>query len=193
VSPLHSAAVRLCAVAALLTLAACGDPSAAPRSAAATGFATVTKASLAPGTTVPAPVGQPILTVTGGSAHANSADGLALDMATLERLRVVSATVFEPYEKKHLNFSGVEMADVLRLAGVPKTASVHLTALDDYQVDLTAAELAAGGLMLATRLDGQAIPVASGGPTRLVFLDGTAAGKDGRQWIWSVARIAAKP
>jgi hypothetical protein len=118
--------------------------------------------------------------------------GTPFDMPTLERLGLVKATVFEPYEKKHLTFSGVKLDDVLKIAGVPATASVHLTALDDYQVDLSAAEVDAGGLMLATRQDGEEIAVATGGPIRLVFLDGTASGRDGRQWIWSLNRIDVK-
>lgn len=173
-------------------LVACGGGASTTAAAGASGFKTVAAASLKVGQAVPAPATAPIVTVIGGTAPANTDGGVAFDLASLERLGLVSATVFEPYEKKHLNFSGVTLAAVLNVAGVPSTANVHLTALDDYQVDLTAQEIAAGGVMLATQLDGHPIAVASGGPTRLVFLDGTASGKDGRQWIWSISRIDVK-
>jgi hypothetical protein len=116
-------------------------------------------------------------------------DSLAFDVAGLESLGMVEARLYEPFEKKRLVFSGVELERVLEQAGVPRAAKLHMVALDDYQVDFTAAEVAAGGMLLATREGGQALPVEKGGPSRLVFLDGTKSGADDRRWIWSVARI----
>ena len=169
-------------------LVACGSGQATSKAGA--GFERVTSATLTPGDTLPSVTGTPALTVEPLNGPASS---VAFDLTSLERLGLVRATIYEPFEKKQLNFSGVELADVLTMAHVPTTAGVHLTALDDYQADLTAADIAAGGLMLATRLDGQPIPVASGGPTRLVFTEGTKAGLEERQWIWSVNRIEVKP
>jgi hypothetical protein len=38
-------------------------------------------------------------------------------------------------------------------------------------------------------LDGSPIPVAEGGPTRIVFRDGIPAGNNSEQWIWSLSTI----
>jgi hypothetical protein len=45
-------------------------------------------------------------------------------------------------------------------------------------------------VLLATRTgDGGAIPIAEGGPIRIVFADGVASGANANQWIWSVTTI----
>ena len=38
-------------------------------------------------------------------------------------------------------------------------------------------------------LTGESIPVEEGGPTRIVYLGGVAAGASADQWIWSLASI----
>ena len=185
----------------LLTLvsvggAACGDGgsdedgSAAP--ASTKGFKTLTRSALQPDDAVPAPTGAAVLTISGTGVKTNTPEGLAFDVAGLESLGMVQASIYEPFEKKRIQFSGVELERVLEMAGVTGTATLHMVALDDYQVDVTAAEVAAGGMLLATKADGEALAIAKGGPARLVFLDGTKSGADTRRWIWSVARIEVR-
>jgi DMSO/TMAO reductase YedYZ molybdopterin-dependent catalytic subunit len=87
-------------------------------------------------------------------------------------------------------FTGVDLKRVLDSVGVPATAtSIHVTALDDYQVDLTMDEIRSGEIVLATRQDGAAIPLDKGGPTRIVFGPGVASGQNPDEWIWSLALI----
>ena len=63
----------------------------------------------------------------------------------------------------------------------PGATTIHVTALDDYQIDLPLAAVDAGGIFLATkRGDGEAIPIEEGGPTRIVYLGGAAAGASAR-------------
>ena len=85
------------------------------------------------------------------------------------------------------------------MAGRPDRASrgptrgaqtIHFTALDDYQIDLSLADVRAGGILLATRTgDGGPIPIEDGGPTRIVFVGGVPAGASADQWIWNLAMI----
>jgi hypothetical protein len=77
------------------------------------------------------------------------------------------------------------------VAGVgPDATHAHVVALDDYAVDLSLADVRAGGIILATRAgDGSAIPIDKGGPTRIVFMDGVKAGANADQWVWSVKTI----
>ena len=52
------------------------------------------------------------------------------------------------------------------------------------------AEVGAGGIMLATAAgDGSEIPIESGGPIRIIFMDGVKAGANADQWIWSTKII----
>lgn len=70
---------------------------------------------------------------------------------------------------------------------------MHLTALDDFQSDLTTAEIARGGILLATKTgDGSPIDIENDGPTRIVFLDGVEAGENVNAWIWSLKTLDVK-
>ena len=174
--------------------AGCGSDSGTGGKAAATPSPTalvIKPAALLPGQPVPTPAGDPVLMLTGKIARQNQGDSLALDAATLDRLGISKVSLFEPWVKHELEFQGVWLADLLEVAGVTDDAtSLHLTALDDYQVDLTMAEVRAGGIFLATRDGlGKAIPVEDGGPTRIVFVGGVAAGTSDDQWIWSLKTL----
>lgn len=181
-------------VAVLALLAGCAGNSAAgvePTAAAAP--VVLREATLRPGEPVPAPAGTPLITVTGAVGVANQGGTVALDRRTLARLSQVELRTYEPWVKRDLTFRGVWLADVLALAGAPRTSAVRVTALDDYTVDFTAAELRAGGILLATSDgDGAEIPVEDGGPTRVVFERGLRAGVNADQWIWSLRSIEVR-
>lgn len=172
-----------CAV-ALVLVVACGSDGDAPE--ATESVRVLERASLVAGDAVPAPEGPVVLsvaTVAGAPVQ--------FDLATLERAGLVEAELYEPFEHERLTFSGVELRDVLELAGVASTTDVHLTALDDYAVDLTVDQIQAGGILIATQSGGEEIAIAEGGPIRVVFVDGTESGSDEDLWIWSLSRIDA--
>lgn len=135
---------------------------------------------------LPAPTADPVLTITGRVERAVRVDDAGL--GTLGRVRI---DLYEPWVKQRMGFQGVWLDDVLDAAGIDAGAhDLHLTALDNYQVDLPVAEVRDGGVLLATRTgDGGPIPVADGGPIRIVFADGVEAGANANQWIWSLTTI----
>jgi len=198
--PFHRArpalAIVLCTVLALL--GACSGPDVVARPAAPPTPVeagpppeVLSAPMIAPGDAVPLPAGAPVLTVTGRIALTNDAAVLLLDQATLDRLGMVLVTVYEPWVKQNMQFQGVWLADLIKLTRPDGDArTIHLTALDDYQIDLTMADAMAGGILLATRTgSGGPIAVEDGGPTRVVFIRGTPAGSSADQWIWSLANI----
>lgn len=190
-------ALTLLVTAGLLGLAGCGGtdtgtgtaPPEAKPSAAATSV--IAPAALTPGEQVPAPEGKPVLTLTGKIQERNTGAKLALDPATLDQLGISKVSTYEPWNKKTMAFQGVWLADLLKVAGTDGAAKgVHATALDDYQIDLTMAEIQAGGIFLATKQgDGNPIPIEDGGPTRIVFVGGVPSGKNADQWIWSLKSL----
>ena len=189
--------VRLGAVVTLLTLAgACASApattAAAPEPTAAVFQGEVISAArLTAGQAVPAPTEKPVFTITGKISTTNQNDALVLDRPTIEQLGVQQVGLYEPWVKKDLVFRGVWLQDLLAVAGAaPGATRVHITALDDYAVDLTLADIKAGGIMLATRTaDGLAIPIDEGGPTRIVFMKNVKAGANADQWVWSIKSI----
>jgi hypothetical protein len=189
------------ALAAVLAATGCGS-----------GSGSETKAPTSPASdaamvlTLPSSTGTPLLTFTGklggpaGSAGpAAAASGgvggggpvVALDRAALDSLNRIELTVSDPFQKRQIGYKGVWLADLLRAAGADLSAgNLRITALDDYIVNIPMSDVRAGGVFLAVQnLDGTAIPVSAGGPTRVVFRDGTPAGDNSEQWIWSIATI----
>lgn len=154
--------------------------------------AVVSPATLTPGDRVPVP-SEPVLVVDGMIADGNDGGALALDFASLEDLELVETVVYEPFEERDVTFTGVRVTDLLDLAGADVAATeVHMHALDDYTVDFTLDELAAGDAILATQADGARMPVEHAGPTRIVFLDGSQVGENKDLWIWSLDRITVR-
>lgn len=183
----------LLGAAMVLVAAACATsaPAAGPAEKVDPAPVVLQAATLLPDQPVPAPTGMLLLAVTGRIGVTNGGNALSLDQQTLDALGLLRLTVHEPWVKQTLNFEGVWLSDLLRVARPDPTAqTLHITALDDYQVDLPLADVMAGGVLLATRDgDGNPIPVEDGGPTRIVFAGGVPSGASADQWIWSLATI----
>jgi hypothetical protein len=196
--PVAQALRRFGVAAALLGLAAgCGGSAATPpaspvpRAAASEPPAVLREATLKPGQPVPVPKGRRVLTLTGRISAANQGSTIVLDRDVLDQMGVVKVRVYEPWVKENLDFRGVWLQDLLEVAeAAPDVSKLRITALDDYRVDLTMADVRAGGILVATGSgDGSAIPVEKGGPTRIVFVGGVEAGANANQWIWSLKTI----
>ena len=131
---------------------------------------------------VPEPTGEVVLTV---ATDEGSRDW---DVATLADLPQHELTVLEPFVEEEHTYTGPFWADVLRASGVDLEAAeaVEVVALDDFVADLPVDAETLDGLLLAHLQDGEEIPVAEGGPLRLVFPPGNPTGANLNNWIWSV-------
>jgi hypothetical protein len=141
--------------------------------------------------TIPEPKGASLLTISGKIDAGNKGDALVLDEGAVAGLARLDLSFTDPFQKKTLALKGVWMADLLAAAEVTDDArTVHMTALDDYVIDFTMDEVRAGGMFLAVAdQQGEPLTLEHGGPTRVVFVDGTPAGANSDKWIWSLATI----
>lgn len=189
-APLRTPASRWLSVALLAAatiVAACGEGPADPSTDE------MSKGTLTAASTIPRPESKAILTVTGSISKSNSDRGLKLDMDTLDEMPTAEATVFEPFVKHDVTFSGVMLDDLLTIAGADRNAeSLFMTALDDYTVDLATSDLEGARAMLATRENGEPIKLRAGGPVRIVFLTDGVLGSNPDTWIWSVKTIEVR-
>ena len=118
---------------------------------------------------MPAPTGKVVLTLT-GTTVTNVGDELQLDMGLLERMGVVEYTVFDRQaEGRDVSFSGPSAARRARRGGRQPHRDAALLALNDYDVDVPAADAWELPVLLATRADGARMSVEHYGPTRLVY------------------------
>lgn len=185
----HSQAVPILAAVSLIILAACGGPG-------HPGYEVVAPASIGPSEAIPAPSGEEVLAISGLIAAKNGSDTLTFDIPTLERLGLVEYSVQDPWLKESFTYTGVLMSDLLKYAGTFHTAqSVHMVALDDYQVDIPIADINKWPILLATRANGEYMSVDNYGPTRVIYPYGSHSidqTSHNDLWIWSVRSMEVR-
>lgn len=130
-------------------------------------------------------VTKPLVKFTG---LVNDDTPISADLASLDALPQQTVTTYEPFVKENVTFTGVGFADLLDAVDATGD-SVTVHALDNYERRLDVAVLREPGVLLATREEGQEIPISKGGPVRLIFPDTSDAGADESLWVWSVDRI----
>jgi hypothetical protein len=168
----------------IVALAACN-------SQAAPVYEEVAPASISLGEPIPSPDGEVILTISGDITAKNAGDTLQFDLATLEKLGLVKYTVHDPWLKTPVTYTGVLMSDLSKFVGAADSASgMHIIALDDYQVDIPFSEIEKWPILLATRMNGEYMPIENSGPTRIIFpyhaypeIDSV---KYDNLWIWNI-------
>jgi hypothetical protein len=185
--------IRLVAVGlvAMLAVAACGKDEESPQVApTASTPQVVSSGTLTAGEKIAPPKDEVVLELSGEIGAPNQGKKLALDLASLEQMRTMRLEAIEPYVKKKLQFEGVLLSDLLALAGVPASATkLQVTALDDYKVDFSLADVRSSKMLLATKTDGAHMPVEKAGPIRIVFPDDSSLGRNPGLWIWSISTM----
>jgi hypothetical protein len=164
----------------------CGGTTAEP-------YEIVTKGALNADAAIAVP-SKPVLKLDGNIGTTNDGNTLLLDIPTLERLGLIRYSVDDPWLKREIAYTGVQLSELVRVARPPADAtSMHMVALDDYQVDISIADAKRWPIMLATELDGKRMRVSNGGPTRIVFPYGLSSGLDELKykdlWIWNLESI----
>ena len=110
-------------VAAAIGLAAAGCAHPSPVAAA---VVVTTPAPRAPDGRLPAPAGEPVLTITGRIERTNVERTVRLDEDGLDSLGRVRVELYEPWVKQRMSFQGVWLADVLAATDVADAATgVH--------------------------------------------------------------------
>jgi hypothetical protein len=190
----YASAVRASVALVAVGMVTAGCGAAEPAAPAPPPVSVVSTPELDPSAVPAAPNGRPVLTVTGRIAATNDGGALRLDRAELDRLGLLAMTVDDPWAKQRVELQGVWLRDLVALAR-PETraTTLHLRALDDYQVDLDLADVRTESILLATRTgDGADLPVESGGPTRVVFADDLAQRFSPDLWIWNIETIEVR-
>jgi hypothetical protein len=193
-APRTFALAVLAATLGTTALAACGSE--APEQVAkppAVESQDVSEGVFGPGDAIPLPKGERVLSISGLISNVNDDDETTLDVATLEKMSMVKLRVFEPFEKKEMVFEGVLMSELMKIIGADSSATeVHLTALDDYKIDLPMSVLKKADVLLATKADGNHMSIVDGGPTRIIFPPDSDMARNTDMWIWNVDTMVVR-
>lgn len=111
----------------------------------------------------------------------------------IEQVGTHQFNVYNPYEKKKENYTGVLINDFVEAFGTPETTSIRLTAIDDYAVTITKDHWTKFRILLVTKTNGIYIDYSTRGPIRIVFPD---YDKNNRiyephlsKWAWMINQI----
>jgi hypothetical protein len=103
---------------------------------------------------------------------------------------MIEFTVDDPYLKRPTTYQGVIVQRVLDVAHIAQDATtLHAVALNDYATDVPIKPLGQWPVMLATKRDGQRMPVSDKGPIEIVFpynsftIDPTVYDP---MWVWQL-------
>jgi len=119
--------------------------------------------------TEPAPApARPLLTLIGNLQQRNTPEGLALDLAALEKLPSLSFSTRTPWYPQPRKFTGVRLRDLLAAAGARGTV-VRAVALNDYRVDIPIDDVNATDAMVAWLLDDKPMSVRDKGPLVIIY------------------------
>lgn len=116
---------------------------------------------------IPLPMGDPVLTISGKLTNPNRGKTAVFDMTTLEGLGMISIITKTPWTDR-TKFSGVLLDTLMKRIGATGTTLVA-TALNDYGAELPISDFAAYGPVLATRMNGKFMPIADKGPLFIVY------------------------
>lgn len=146
-----------------------------------------------------APLGKPqgkvVLSISGLISNTNNGDKADFDMSMIEAIGLQSFTTKTPWYKDPVTFSGVPMSKLLEIVGA-KGTSITVTALNDYATDVPIEDFKAHTVILATKRDGNYMPVRDKGPLFIVYnYDSNPELQHQRFYsrsVWQVARMVVK-
>lgn len=109
-----------------------------------------------------------ILTVSGQIETKNQADKAVFDLSMLEALPQHTFTTQTPWNNTAQTFTGPLLRDVLD-ALKAKGNRIQATALNDYRINIPLEDARKFNVLMALRINGEAIPVRTKGPLFIVY------------------------
>lgn len=117
---------------------------------------------------LPAPEGRVVLKITGAVANTTDGKAASFDMAILKAMPRATISTSTPWTQGVVEFAGVPLKELMSAVGV-KGSQAKVTALNDYSVTMTVADLVDTGAILAYEIGGKALSVREKGPLWIIF------------------------
>jgi hypothetical protein len=114
------------------------------------------------------PTGPVLLTVTGAVTSPNMDGNAVFDLAMLDALPQHETTTETPWYEGEVTFSGPLISDILSMAGASGPL-LRAVALNDYAADIPMEDVMTYPVILASRINGEAISVREKGPLFVIY------------------------
>ncbi len=142
--------------------------------------------------TLPAPQERSILEVTGKITNTNAGNRAQFDLPMLEKLGISRLKTATAWTEGKPVFEGVLVRDLFNQVGA-SGEKVTVVALNDYKVDIPMSDFKNFPVILAYRMDGQALRVKDKGPLWIIYPADDFPELNNKQtqnkWVWQVKEI----
>ena len=117
---------------------------------------------------LPKPTGKIVLTMSGNIENTNENGKAVFDIASLEKLGVVSFQTASPWYNGRTTFTGVPLQKLMDYVGA-KGTDVKVTALNDYTTVVPLSDFKKFNVILALKINGEYMRVRDKGPLFIVY------------------------
>lgn len=114
------------------------------------------------------PTGKVLLTMAGNIENTNEDGKAVFDIASLEKLGVVSFQTTSPWYNGHTEFTGISLQKLMDYVGAKGTV-VKVTALNDYTTVIPLSDFRKYNVILATKINGEYMRIRDKGPLFIVY------------------------
>ena len=114
------------------------------------------------------PTGKVLLTMSGNIENKNAAGKAVFDLASLEKLGMVSFQTSTPWYNGRTTFTGMPLQKLMDYVGA-KGSVVKVTALNDYTTIIPLSDFKKYNVILAVKVNGEYMRIRDKGPLFIVY------------------------
>ena len=114
------------------------------------------------------PAGKALLTISGHIENTNDGGKAVFDLASLEKMGMVSSQTTSPWYDGRTTFTGISLQKLMDYVGAKGTV-VKVTALNDYTTEIPLSDFKKYNVILALKVNGEYMRVRDKGPLFVVY------------------------
>lgn len=114
------------------------------------------------------PAGKVLLTMSGNIENTNEQGKAVFDLASLEKLGLISFQTTSPWYDGRTTFTGISLQKLMDYVGAKGTV-VKVTALNDYTTEIPLSDFKKYNVILALKINGEYMRVRDKGPLFVVY------------------------
>jgi len=117
---------------------------------------------------LPKPTGKVLLTLSGNIENTNEDGKAVFDVASLEKLGMVTFQTTSPWYNGRTTFTGISLQKLMDYVGA-KGSLVKVTALNDYTTEIPLSDFKKYNVILAMKVNGDYMRIRDKGPLFVVY------------------------